>query len=44
MLPIAAAAVGILVLGETFGVTHMMAFALAVAGVALATRQGLRPP
>jgi len=43
MLPISAAAVGILVLGEPVGALHTTAFALAVAGVALATRQGLRP-
>jgi len=40
MLPISAAAVGILVLGEPFGVAHTIAFALAVVGVVLATRPG----
>ena len=38
MLPISAAAVGVLVLGEPFGAMHTTAFALAVAGVVLATR------
>ncbi len=42
MLPISAAAVGVLVLGEPFGAAHLLAFALAVAGVVLATRPGLR--
>lgn len=37
MLPVAAAAVGILVLGEPFGAAHVAAFALAVAGLLLAT-------
>jgi drug/metabolite transporter (DMT)-like permease len=43
MLPISAAAVGIFVLAEPFGVTHMIAFALAVAGLLLATRPGFTP-
>jgi drug/metabolite transporter (DMT)-like permease len=38
MLPISAAAVGILVLGEPFATAHTIAFVLAVAGVVLATR------
>ena len=38
MLPISAAAVGVLVLGEPFGALHTTAFALALAGVVLATR------
>lgn len=37
MLPITAAAVGVAALGEPFGAAHMAAFALAVAGVLLAT-------
>lgn len=37
MLPISAAAVGIMILGEPFGAAHMVAFALAVAGLLLAT-------
>ena len=44
MLPIAAAAIGVLALGEPFGATHGVAFALALAGVVLATRSGLPPP
>ena len=44
MLPVAAAAIGVLVLGEPFGTAHGAAFALALAGVVLATRPGLRPP
>ena len=44
MLPVSAAAIGVVVLGEPFGPTHAIAFALAVAGVLLATRRGLRPP
>jgi drug/metabolite transporter (DMT)-like permease len=40
MLPISAAAVGVLVLGEPFGAMHMMAFALALVGVVLATLPG----
>jgi drug/metabolite transporter (DMT)-like permease len=43
LLPISAAAVGILVLGEPFGAAHTIAFALAIAGLLLATRPGLRP-
>ena len=38
MLPIGAAAVGVLVLGEPAGWLHGVAFALALAGVVLATR------
>ncbi len=37
LLPVAAAAVGIAVLGEPFGAAHVGAFALAVAGLLLAT-------
>ncbi len=37
MLPVAAAAVGIVVLGEPFGAAHVAAFVLAVAGLLLAT-------
>jgi drug/metabolite transporter (DMT)-like permease len=44
LLPIAAAAIGVLALGEPFGAMHGVAFALALAGVVLATRSGLPPP
>jgi drug/metabolite transporter (DMT)-like permease len=44
MLPIAAAAIGVLALGEPFGAAHGVAFTLALAGVVLATRPGVRPP
>jgi drug/metabolite transporter (DMT)-like permease len=37
MLPITAALVGVLFLGEPFGALHLVAFALAVAGLLLAT-------
>ena len=37
MLPVAAALVGVLVLGEPFGAAHVAAFALAMAGLLLAT-------
>ena len=37
LLPVGAAAVGVLVLGEAFGVAHVAALALAVAGLLLAT-------
>lgn len=37
MLPVAAAAVGIVVLGEPFGAAHVAAFVLALAGLLLAT-------
>jgi drug/metabolite transporter (DMT)-like permease len=37
MLPIAAALVGVAFLGEVFGSAHLLAFALAVAGLLLAT-------
>ena len=43
MLPVAAAAIGVLVLGEPFGALHGAAFALALAGVVLASRTGFRP-
>jgi len=38
MLPVSAAAVGVIFLGERFGSAHAMAFAFALAGVLLATR------
>lgn len=44
MLPISAAAIGVLVLGEPFGTSHAIAFALAIAGVVLATGRSLPPP
>ena len=44
MLPVSAAAVGVLVLGERFLGTHALAFALALAGVVLATGRGAAPP
>ena len=44
MLPVAAAAIGVLVLGEAFGRAHALAFALALAGVVLATRRDAAPP
>ena len=37
MLPIAAATVGVVVLGESFGMLHGLAFAFALGGVVLAT-------
>jgi drug/metabolite transporter (DMT)-like permease len=37
LLPVAAALVGVLLLGERFGAAHVAAFALAVAGLLLAT-------
>jgi drug/metabolite transporter (DMT)-like permease len=37
MLPVSAALVGVVVLGETFGVAHVAAFALALVGLLLAT-------
>ena len=37
MLPISAALVGVVVLGESIGAAQLAAFALALAGVALAT-------
>lgn len=37
MLPVSATAVGVLLLGESFGATQAVAFALALAGVLLAT-------
>jgi drug/metabolite transporter (DMT)-like permease len=43
MLPVAAAAVGIVLLGEPFGAAHVTAFALAVAGLLLATWPQRRP-
>jgi len=44
MLPVSAAAVGVLVLGEHFSRTHALAFVLAIAGVVLATSRGVAPP
>ncbi|MBE2243268.1 MAG: DMT family transporter [Burkholderiaceae bacterium] len=44
MLPISAAAIGVLVLGEPFGSSHAIAFALAIAGVVLATGRDAAPP
>jgi drug/metabolite transporter (DMT)-like permease len=40
MLPVSAALVGVLFLGEPFGVGHAIAFALALAGLLLATWPG----
>jgi len=37
MLPISAALVGVLFLGEAFGPLHLVAFALPLAGLLLAT-------
>jgi drug/metabolite transporter (DMT)-like permease len=37
LLPVSAALVGVLALGEAFGVAHMLAFGLALAGLLLAT-------
>jgi drug/metabolite transporter (DMT)-like permease len=37
MLPVSAALVGVLVLGERFGMAHVAAFALAMLGLLLAT-------
>jgi drug/metabolite transporter (DMT)-like permease len=42
MLPLAAAAVGVLVLGERVGAMHLVALVLAVAGLLLATWPGRR--
>ncbi|MBK0393090.1 DMT family transporter [Ramlibacter sp. CrO1] len=44
MLPVAATAVGVLVLGEPFGPAQAAAFALALAGVLLATLPSRRSP
>ena len=44
MLPIGAATVGVVVLGEPFGAVHAIAFALALVGVVLASRAGTPPP
>jgi drug/metabolite transporter (DMT)-like permease len=43
LLPIAAALVGVLVLGEPFSATQMLAFAIALLGVLLATLPGRQP-
>jgi drug/metabolite transporter (DMT)-like permease len=40
MLPVSAALVGVLFLGEPFGATHVVAFVLALAGLLLATWPG----
>jgi drug/metabolite transporter (DMT)-like permease len=37
LLPVSAALVGVLVLGESFGSGHVLAFGLALAGLLLAT-------
>jgi drug/metabolite transporter (DMT)-like permease len=37
LLPVSAALMGVLVLGEGFGMAHLAAFALAMAGLLLAT-------
>ncbi|MGA0610975.1 DMT family transporter [Caldimonas sp. KR1-144] len=42
MLPVTAAAIGVVFLGERFGSAHAVAFAFALAGVVLATRPGRR--
>lgn len=42
MLPISAALVGVLLLGEAFGEAHAVAFGLAIAGLLLATWPGTR--
>ncbi len=44
MLPIAAASVGVLVLGEPMGHMQLLAFSLALAGVVLATLPSRTPP
>ncbi|MGI9132403.1 MAG: DMT family transporter [Rhodoferax sp.] len=44
MLPIAAALVGVLVLGESLGGVQMLAFAIALLGVLLATLPAAAPP
>jgi drug/metabolite transporter (DMT)-like permease len=44
MLPISAAVVGVLVLGETLSATQMIAFGLALLGVLLATMPGRTTP
>ncbi len=43
MLPVAAALVGIAVLGESFGTVHVLAFVLAMAGLLLATWPAREP-
>jgi drug/metabolite transporter (DMT)-like permease len=40
MLPLAAAVVGVAVLGEAFGAMHLVALALGIAGLLLATWPG----
>jgi drug/metabolite transporter (DMT)-like permease len=42
LLPIAAALVGVIVLDEPLGATQLLAFAIALAGVLLATLPGPR--
>jgi drug/metabolite transporter (DMT)-like permease len=44
MLPVSAALVGVLVLGEGFGSAHLAAFGLALVGLLLATWPERRPP
>jgi drug/metabolite transporter (DMT)-like permease len=44
MLPVSAALVGVLVLGETLGGLQLLAFAAALAGVVLATVPYGSPP
>jgi drug/metabolite transporter (DMT)-like permease len=44
MLPVAAAVVGVLVLGESLTGLQLIAFAFALAGVVLATAPGRRSP
>ena len=44
MLPVSAAAVGVLVLGEQLGFMQVLAFAAALAGVLLATARAPSPP
>jgi drug/metabolite transporter (DMT)-like permease len=44
MLPVSAALVGVTVLGESFGRAHLLAFALALAGLLLATWPERRTP
>jgi drug/metabolite transporter (DMT)-like permease len=44
MLPVAAAVVGVVVLGEPFTGVQAIAFALALAGVVLATLPSARSP
>jgi drug/metabolite transporter (DMT)-like permease len=43
MLPVSAALVGVLVLGESLSGLQLLAFAVALAGLVLATLPGRRP-